>query len=58
MPLVTALRVLSAITEHKKPQETDVEFLRRHALPSETALAPDDLAKEIIQRELKKPRKP
>ena len=54
MPLVTALRVLTAITDRKHPQAVDVEFLRRFALPSEANLKPDELASEIIRRELAK----
>ena len=60
MPLVTALRVLSAITNHKHPQPADVDFLKKFALPSEARLAPDELAAEIVRREVakRKPSKP
>jgi len=55
MPLLTALRVLGAITEHEQPDPADLEFLKRHALPAEADLPPDDLATEIVRRELAKP---
>jgi hypothetical protein len=54
MPLPTALRVLAAITDHKLPQPIDLQFLRKHALPSESSLPPDEMAREIVQRELAK----
>jgi len=54
MPMLTALRVLSACTEHKTPETIDVESLRKHALPSEANLPPDEFAAEIIRRELAK----
>jgi hypothetical protein len=52
MPLATALRVLAAINEKRLPQPADIEFLRTFALPTEADLMPDDLAAEIIKREL------
>jgi hypothetical protein len=60
MPLPTALRVLAAFADHKSPQAADVEFLRKHALASEARLPADDLAREIVVRELakRKPQKP
>jgi hypothetical protein len=56
MPLVTAIRVLTAVTDRKHPQAADVDYLRRFALPSEANLKPDELASEIIKRELAKRR--
>jgi hypothetical protein len=54
MPLPTALRVLAAIADHRTPQPNDLEFLRKHALSSEAKLPPDEMAREIVQRELAK----
>jgi len=47
-----ALRVLKAWTsgEHLS-SSADIEILRRHALPDEVDLAPDDLACYIVNRE-------
>jgi hypothetical protein len=48
----TALAVLIACTEHCHPEPADVELLKKHALPHEADLPIDELACEIIQREL------
>jgi hypothetical protein len=48
----TALRVLNACTEHQTPQPADVEVLTRHAILSEEGLPIDELASEILRREL------
>jgi hypothetical protein len=50
--LPTALRILTACTEHRTPQTADIEFLAKHALLSEIDLPIDDLASEIIKREM------
>jgi hypothetical protein len=54
MLLQTALRVITAYTEHRDPETGDVEFLRKHALMSESDLPTDALANEIIRRELER----
>jgi hypothetical protein len=54
MLLQTALRVITAYTEHRDPETGDVEFLRKHALMSESDLPTDVLANEIIRRELER----
>jgi PAS domain S-box-containing protein len=54
MPLVTALRVLTDISESKRPQLADLEVLRQHALPTELGFDPDELATLVLQRELAK----
>ena len=52
MLMHTALAVITACTEHRHPEPADVEFLNKHALPSEAGLPIDELACEIIRREL------
>ena len=47
-----ALRVLGAITEYRKPEETDVQALRSYA-PLLKRRAPDELACEVVQQALK-----
>ena len=54
MLLQTALRVITAYTEHRIPEIEDIEFLRNHALLSERDLPVDALASEIIRRELER----
>jgi hypothetical protein len=54
MLMQTALTVLIACTERRDPQPADVELLRKHALPYEIDLPIDELACEIIRRELVK----
>jgi len=54
MLIHTALAILSDCTEHRCPQPADVELLRKHALPSEAILPIDELACEVIRRELAK----
>ena len=55
MPIMqAALRVLAAVTEHQEPQRADIDFLRRVALPEAADLPPDELAREIVERELAK----
>jgi hypothetical protein len=54
MLLQTALRVITAYTELRVPETADVEFLRKHALMSESDLPTDALANEIILRELER----
>ena len=53
MLIYAALSVLGACTKHEKPLVADVELLRKHALPSEANLPIDELACEIIRREVK-----
>ena len=48
----TALRVLSAVVEHRVPDPEDVQALRHYA-PEAGADAPDELACEVIQRIIK-----
>jgi hypothetical protein len=52
MLMHTALAVLTAYTEHRHPQPADVDLLKKHALPSEADLPIDELACEIVRREL------
>ena len=54
MLLQTAIRVITAYTEHRVPETADVELLRKHALPPESDLPVDALASEIIRRELER----
>jgi hypothetical protein len=54
MLLQTAIRVITAYTEHRVPETADVEFLRKHALMSDSDLPIDGLASEIIRRELER----
>ena len=48
----TALRVLQAVTERRHPKAEDIEKLREIA-PESAYLPDDDLACEVIKRELK-----
>lgn len=52
----TALRVLSAIDHDRQPAETDLQILKSQGGPDETALSVDQLAGEIIKREIAKRR--
>ena len=54
MLLQTAIRVITAYTEHRGPETADVELLTQHALLSERDLPIDALASEIIRRELER----
>ena len=45
---------LGCIHGHKNPDAAVVDFLRKYALASEAKLPPDDLAREIVQREVAK----
>jgi hypothetical protein len=48
----TALRVLAAWTQGKTPAPEDMDVLRRSALPEERGLEIDQLACQVIEREL------
>jgi len=48
----TALRVLTAITEHRNPEPADLEELHR-LLPNRPELSDDELACEVIKRALR-----
>jgi hypothetical protein len=52
MLIHTALRVLTDCTEHRNHRPADFELLKKHAMPSEADLPVDELACEIIRREL------
>jgi hypothetical protein len=52
----TALRVLAAIDHGRQPDEADLQILKSHAGPDETALSMDQFAGEIIKREIAKRR--
>ena len=56
--MTTALRVLTTITERKTPDAADVQFLLKYDLPSEAKLPADELATEIIKRELVRRKQP
>lgn len=47
-----ALRVLTALTEKRNPDPSDVEALRRAAGQGGEGLASDELACEVIQQAL------
>jgi hypothetical protein len=48
----TALRVLTALTEHQNPDSSDIAELRQFA-PQGADLPVDELARKLIQEELK-----
>jgi hypothetical protein len=48
-----ALRVLNAITSRRKPTYEDTAFLKQHAWPDNPEAPIDELARDIICRELK-----
>ena len=50
--LKVALRVLSACTERRQADPSDLDNLRQYA-PDSEKLPPDELACEVIQRALK-----
>jgi hypothetical protein len=51
-----ALRVLAALDHGRLPAEGDLQLLKGNARPEESALPDDELAGEIIKREIAKRR--
>jgi hypothetical protein len=49
----TALRVLTALTEKRKPDPADLEMLGAYA-PLLASIDPDELACEVLQQALKR----
>ncbi|MGA7241252.1 MAG: hypothetical protein WBY44_36560 [Bryobacteraceae bacterium] len=47
--ITAALRVLRAVNQHRRPEETDIHVLRAYA-PLLDSRPPDELACEVIQR--------
>ena len=50
--MIVALRVLNAVMVHEEPDPGDVSKLQRWAPREELRLAPDDLARATVEREL------
>ena len=52
----TALHVLAALGHGGRPDKGDVQILRSHAQPDEATLLVEELAGELIKREIVKRR--
>jgi hypothetical protein len=53
--MLAALRVLTGVSYGRRIESSDIDLVRRHALPRERDLDLDDLARRIVRRLAKRP---